>query len=212
MRNTVRYELRMIFKTALLISALLMTSCASLLMPRVETQFATLKAGQYKLDPAHASILFKVQHLGLSTYVGRFNEFDASLNFDPENISTATLNGIIEIDSLDINNKALTKDLLSSTWFDVAQFPQAEFSTQAVNPISDNEFEFVGNLNWHGVTKLVSLHVKFNGGAMNMLTGKYTLGFTATGTVLRSEFGMDAYIPIVGDRVDIEIYAEFQRS
>ena len=65
---------------------ILLSSCVSLLVPTVNTEVVSLKAGQYKLDKAHATLLFKVQHLGLSTYVGRFNNFDASLDFDPENI------------------------------------------------------------------------------------------------------------------------------
>lgn len=148
----------------------------------------------------------------MSTYVGRFNKFDASLDFDPDNISATELNGIIEITSLDINNSALAEDLMSRTWFDAEKFPQAVFSTREVQVVGGNEFDFVGNLDWRGVIKPVTLRVTFNGGATNILTGKYTLGFAAKGSILRSNFGMDAYIPIVGDKIDIEIYAEFQKS
>ena len=201
-----------LIKLVVLATALLLSSCSSLLMPTVETQVATLKAGQYKLDRAHASLLFKVQHLGLSTYVGRFNDFDASLDFDPDNIKESQLQGIIEIASLDINNKALATDLLSSTWFNATTYPQAIFSSKSVQPINDNQFEFVGDLTWRGATKSIALLGTFHGGASNILSGKYTLGFSAETSFLRSDFGMDAYIPIVGDQVDIEIHVEFQKN
>ena len=191
---------------------LTLLGCASLITPRVTSEVASLKAGDYKLDRAHATVLFKVSHLGLSTYVGRFNEFDASLDFAPENIAATKLNGIIDIDSLDINNVPLAKDLLGRSWFDQERFPQAVFTTREVREVNANQFEFVGDLDWRGVVKPIALLVTFNGGANNILSGRYTLGFEAEGTFLRSDFGMDAYIPAVGDEIKVEIYAEFQRS
>ncbi len=181
-------------------------------MPNVVTEVLTLRAGQYSLDQAHAALLFKVQHLGLSTYVGRFNDFNASLDFDPQNIAASKLEGIIEIGSLDINNTALAEDLLSKSWFDEATYPQAKFFTLSVKPINDSEFEFVGNLNWRGVTKEISVLGTFHGGASNILSGKYTLGFSAKASISRSDFRVDDYIPIVGDQIDLEMFMEFQKS
>jgi len=189
-----------------------LSSCIAWLAPDVEVELTELRAGQYSLDKYHASLLFKVQHLGLSTYVGRFNDFDASLDFDPENMADAKLDAVIEIESLDINDPGLKLDLMERAWLDQANYPQAVFSTVSVEPISENSFEFVGNLDWRGVVKPVSMEVTFHGGADNLLTGKYTLGFSAKGSFSRSDFGMDAYSSMVGDEVQIETYAEFQRN
>lgn len=189
-----------------------LTACVSLITPTVESDVSKLKAGQYSLDKSHGSLLFKVRHLGLSTYVGRFNTFDASLEFDPMNIAGAKLDAIIEIDSLDINNPSLKNDLMDGTWFNQAKYPQARFSTLSVKQIQGIQFEFTGNLDWRGVTKPVTLLVTFHGGANNVLSGKYTLGFSAEGSFKRSDFGMDAYIPLVGDEVKIEAEAEFLRN
>ena len=189
-----------------------LSSCIAWLTPDVEVELTELRAGQYSLDKYHASLLFKVQHLGLSTYVGRFNDFDASLDFDPENMADAKLDAVIEIESLDINDPGLKLDLMERAWLDQANYPQAVFSTVSVEPISENSFEFVGNLDWRGVVKPVSMEVTFHGGADNLLTGKYTLGFSAKGSFSRSDFGMDAYSSMVGDEVQIETYAEFQRN
>ena len=94
-----------------LLSSGLLSACVSLITPKVESELVKLKAGQYSLDSSHATLLFKIQHLGLSTYVGRFNTFDASLEFDPDNIAASRLTALIEIDSLDINDTDLKDDL-----------------------------------------------------------------------------------------------------
>ena len=195
----------------LIISGML-SACVSLITPKVESDVVKLKAGQYSLDPSHATLLFKIQHLGLSTYVGRFNQFDASLEFDPQNIEDARLNAVIEIDSLDINDSDLKDDLMGRVWFRQSEYPQATFTSNSVRSISETEFEFSGELDWRGERKVITVVAIFHGGASNILTGKYTLGFSAKGAFLRSDFGMDKFVPLVGDEVTIEAYAEFLKN
>lgn len=189
-----------------------LASCLGLLVSDVEPQVKALKSGQYRLDQSHASLIFKVSHMGLSTYVGRFNSFDASLDFNADSVTDTRLHAQVDMRSLDINNPELADDLQGASWFNSQKFPQASFSTLEVRPLTDNEFEFVGELDWRGIQKPVVLLVTIHGGAMNRLTGKYTIGFSANGVISRSDFGMDAYIPLVGDRVQLEVYAEFQRT
>jgi len=195
---------------------LTLSSCASLLTPlvtpKVKTDVASLKPGQYSLDKSHAAVLFKVQHLGLSTYVGRFNEIDATLEFDPDNIQAAKLDAIIEIASLDINDDDLKQDLMGGAWFNQKSYPQAVFSTRSVKAVNDNTFEFTGVLDWRGVQKPIVMTAVFHGGANNILTGKYTIGFSATGRFKRADFNMGDYIPLVGNEISIEAFAEFQRN
>ncbi len=195
-----------------LMSSFLLSACVSLITPKVQADVAKLKAGQYSLDSTHATLLFKIQHLGLSTYVGRFNEFDASLEFDPSNIAAARLSAVIEIDSLDINDEGLKDDLMGRSWFRQAEFPQATFESKAVRPISETEFEFTGILDWRGKQKPITVSATFHGGANNILNGKYTLGFSAEGSFSRSEFGMDKFVPLVGDEITIEAHAEFLKN
>jgi len=192
--------------------SILLTGCVSWLAPKVESEIVKLRPGQYSLDKSHTTVLFKIQHLELSTYVGRFNTFDASLDFDPLNPAEMNLEASIDIGSLDINNPSLKDDLMGRTWFHQKSYPQAKFTTLKVEPLGDNKFTFTGSLDWRGVVKPISLEVVFHGGATNILTQKYTLGFSATGSFLRSDFGMDAYIPIVGDQINIEVFSEFQKK
>ncbi len=196
----------------LFLAALLLTSCGTLIKPKVKTGLIQLEKGSYKLDPSHVAVLFKINHMGLSTFVGRFNKVDASLEFDPMNIAAAKLSAVIDIASVDVNNADLEETLLGSSWFDAEQFPQAFFKTTSVKVIDQNTAEFSGDLQLHGVTAPVSLKIHFNGGGNNMLTGFYTLGFSATSSFKRSTFGMDYLVPAIGDQVDIEVFAEFQQQ
>ncbi|MFT5608934.1 MAG: polyisoprenoid-binding protein YceI [Arenicella sp.] len=189
--------------------AMTLSGCVSLLAPSASSKLEALRVGQYTLDKSHATLLFKVEHFGLSKYVGRFNEFDATLDFDPENLEQTKLEAIIEMKSLDINHQGLRIQLLSPKWFDQANHPQAKLTTVGLRQVSESNFELSGNLAWRGINKPVVLQVKFNGGANNLLTRKYTIGFHASGSFLRSDYGIKTYLPIVGDQVKIDVYAEF---
>jgi len=186
-----------------------LSGCVSLLAPSVSSKLEALRAGQYTLDKSHATLLFKVEHFGLSEYVGRFNEFDATLDFDSENIEQTKLEAIIEMKSLDINHQSLRIQLLSPKWLDQANHSQAKLTSVGLRQVSESNFELNGNLAWRGITKPIVLQVKFNGGANNLLTRKYTIGFHASGSFLRSDYGLKTYLPIVGDKVKIDVYAEF---
>lgn len=199
------------FRCAILLSVALLAGSCSLITPNVKTQLTELRSGQYNLDKQHASLIFKIGHMKLSTFVGRFNDVDATLDFDPANIAATQLDAQVAVASVDVNNPDLEESLRGSSWFDAQQFPLAVFTTVSVQPKTGNTFQFTGNLTLHGVTAPVILDVTFHGGADNMLTGKYTIGFSASGTIKRSAFGIDSYIPMIGDDVALEVYAEFQK-
>ena len=201
------------FKLFILFLAVsLLASCGTLIKPKVTTGLIQLEKGSYKLDPSHVAVLFKINHMGLSTFVGRFNKVDASLEFDPMNIAAAKLSAVIDIASVDVNNADLEETLRGSSWFDAEKYPQAFFKTTSVKVIDENTAEFSGDLNLHGVTAPISLKIHFNGGGNNMLTGSYTLGFSATSSINRSTFGMDYLVPAIADQVDLEVFAEFQQQ
>ena len=201
----------MLFLLALALVPVL-SSCGYLIQPTIKTDIVQLEKGSYKNDPQHTSVLFKINHMGMSTFVGRFNNLDASLEFDPTNMAKATLSAIIDIASVDVNNSELEENLRGSSWFNAKKYPQAFFKTISVQMIDDKRATFSGTLTLHGVTKPIVLDVVFNGGGNNMLTGNYTLGFSATTTFNRSTFGVDYLVPAIADKVDIEVFAEFQKQ
>ncbi len=197
---------------SVIVISLLLSSCVALVRPNFETEVIKLREGQYTLDPRHSFVLFKVGHLGLSTYVGRFNEFQAVLEFDPDNLPATTLQGVVEMASVDTGDTEVDSLLSEPDWLDTARFPQAEFITTQVQDIGSSQIAISGALTLRGVTRDIKLTGTFNGGADNLLTRRYTLGFTATGQFSRSEFGIDGFSGLVGDEVAIEVFAEFLRA
>lgn len=186
--------------------------CASLVRPNFKQEITELRAGQYSLDTEHAYVHFDVGHLGLSRIVGRFNSMGAALDFDPENLSATRLSGFIETDSIDVNNADLQDQLKGESWLAADQYPQAVFDTTRVVSTGGNNMDIIGELQLKGTIREVVLKATFNGGADVLLTGKYTLGFSASTVISRSEFGIDAFQALVSDDINITIHAEFQRN
>ena len=194
-----------------LVCSLFLVSCDRLLTPDFNTDITELKGGAYTLDPDHATLLWKINHLGFSTFIGRFNDFDASLDFDPENIEAADLEVIINMAGVDINNSEFAEELRGSDWFDVENFPQAVFRTTSfVETVDEDTFIFQGDLTLLGNTAPVNLEVNFHGGGRNFLTRSYTLGFSASADFQRSAYGLDRFTSFgVGDDIELEIHVEF---
>lgn len=199
-------------KLGICLCAVQLAGCVSLVRPNYTQTLSELRSGDYSLDPEHAYVHFNIEHLGLSTVVGRFNTVDATLDFDPAALDELQLDGVIDITSIDMNNESLENRLQGADWFDTARFPQATFQTRTVTAGDDNEFVISGDFTLHGVTQSLILNAVFKGGADNILTGKYTLGFSATGSFLRSDYGVDAFAALVADEVFVEIHAEFQKN
>ena len=170
-----------------------------------------LQKGQYRLDPAHSSVLFKVSHFGLSQYVGRFNNIQAQLNYDPDNRQTTELQAQVATASIDVNNADFARELAGPAWLHSDAFPQAVLSVSGVERVDGNTSWHGGTLSLRGKQVPVTLRVQFNGGANNRLTGYYTIGFAATMTLQRNDFGITKFAGLVGNAVELEIHAEFQQ-
>jgi len=189
-----------------------LSGCASLVTPDYSDNAGdALRRGNYRLDPAHATLLLKVVHLGLSTQVGRFDRLEGTLDFDPDNPAETSVDIRVETASLSLADPELTRTLIED-WLEAGRFPQARFRSTSVVPSAEGIATVKGDLTLHGRTQPVTLEARFNGGATNLLTGRYTIGFDASGTVSRTAFGIGAYPGLVGDTVTLEISVEFQRQ
>jgi polyisoprenoid-binding protein YceI len=205
--------------TALLLIfvALSLGSCANLasrvLPSNNQTVDATkLRPGAYVLSKDHAALLFEVNHLGFSGYIGRFNTFSGTLDFDPARPGEARLDVVIDTASVDTNNAVLEDKLREASFFDVTKFPTARFVSTRVAVTSATTGKVTGDLTLRDITKPVTLDVTFNGGAQNAFSGKYTLGFSGTAKFSRAEFGLNAWAPAVGDEVTLTLRAEFEKN
>ncbi|MDQ0462532.1 polyisoprenoid-binding protein YceI [Caulobacter ginsengisoli] len=184
----------------------------------------TAPAGQYHTDPMHSSLNFRVNHMGMSHYTARFLKFNATLDFDPKNISAMKVSATIDPASLQTNYPEpeklnFDKQIAGPEFFDAGKFPTMTFVSTKVVQTGPDTADITGDLTMHGVTKPVVLHAKYNGGydKMAMDPGGSRIGFSATGTLKRSDFGMGFGVPAPGttmgvfDEVEIIIETEMLR-
>lgn len=168
-------------------------------------QVRNYAANTYDLGRPHTQIMFSVSHLGFSNSHGRFLDYEGQFILDDNRPEEAAVEVVIRTDSVDMGdndwNEAV-KDM-----FKTDQYPEMTFKSTAVKPGPENTAEVTGDLTLLGVTKPVVLHVKFNNRGRDPF-GKYILGFSATADILRSEYGMTDYLPMVADEVHIMIEAE----
>jgi len=196
----------------LLLAPMFIVGCTSLVKPDVVASSEALRGGSFALDESHAALTFKIDHLGFSNYVGRFEAFSASLDLDEATPEAAQLDVIIEMTSLDVANDAFANTLMTD-WFDTEQFPTARFIATDVTVTGEAMGTITGNLTLHGVTRPVVLDLQFNGGARDLIRGNaYIVGFSATGRIDRSEFGISNLSGIIANEVAISIEAEFIRQ
>jgi polyisoprenoid-binding protein YceI len=164
------------------------------------------KPGKYTIDPAHTSILFDVNHLGVSTLTGRFNTFEGEIDLNPKGKST--LNVTIETKSVDTNHEKRDVHLRSPDFFNVKQFPKMRFVSNKVTFNAKGEpTSVVGKLSLHGKTNPVTLDITSVGAAKDPWGG-YRAGYKGTATIQRSKYGMDFMKGGVGDDIHLTLNIE----
>lgn len=167
---------------------------ASLSFALVAGVLATLapaKADEFVIDTerAHASINFRVKHLGFSWLTGRFDNFKGDFTFDEENPEASKVNVEIDTDSINTNHGERDKHLRSKDFLDTATYPKATFKSTSVK-LDGDEATVVGDLTLHGVTKPVEIEAERVGGGDDPWGG-YRQGFTGTTTIVLQDFGID---------------------
>ncbi|MFW6681946.1 YceI family protein [Komagataeibacter intermedius] len=172
---------------------------------------AEVQAGRYRVDPAHTQIIFSVLHMGFTHYSGMFSGISGTLQLDPAHPSAARLTVSVPIGSLQTTSDRLTGELKDADWFDAGRYPDATFPSTSVVPAGVNGAAITGNLTLHGVTRPVVLQARYVGAGVNPLDRAYTVGFEATATLRRSDFGVTAYMPMLGDTVTLTIAGAFEK-
>jgi polyisoprenoid-binding protein YceI len=175
---------------------------------------AEVQAGTYKLDSSHGKITWSVKHLGFSTYYGQFTNVSADLTLDPANPSAATLTATVPIADVNPANDQLKGHLQTADFFDAAQFPTAAFKATSIVVDKDDASEaaVTGDLTIRGVTRPVTLAVKFNQAGPSM-GNTYKVGFDGEATVKRSDFGVSYGLGVgLGDDVELHIEGEFVKQ
>lgn len=173
---------------------------------------STVQGGGYTIEPGHTQVLFKLSHMGFSTYYGEFSGVSGMLMLDPRNAARDRVEITIPIASVHTTSERLDGELRSADWFGADQFPTATFrSTQVVQQGPDRA-TVMGDLTLHGVTRPVTLEARFHGGGANPMSKTYTVGFEVSGMIHRSAFGVSKYVPMVGDDVTLMISGAFEKQ
>lgn len=181
-------------------------------------EVARVAAGTYQADASHTLIGWRVDHMGFNDYFGLFGDVTGTLTIDPAQLDQAKVSVRVPIAKVLTPSKGLTQNLLTpGPGAEPAKFfgdkpADATFVSTRVTPGADGKSATIeGRLTMNGATRPVTLEAKFVGAGKNPLTRKETLGFHATTRIKRSLWGINGYIPIVGDEVGLEISAAFER-
>jgi polyisoprenoid-binding protein YceI len=167
---------------------------------------AARAADKFALDPTHTFVVFKIADLGYAHVVGWFTDVAGELTFDSKDVTKSALHVTIKTASLDTHFAQRNKDLMSPDFLNVAEFPEMTFKSKSVEKTGDKTGKVTGDLTLLGVTKPVTMDVTFNKVAPNPFHNNTpTAGFEAHTVIKRSDFGMKAEIPNIGDEVDISI-------
>lgn len=172
-----------------------------------------LTPGRWALDKNHSGIFFVVRHLGLSNVRGRFDSFEATLDIGTR-VEDVTITADVDLSSVDTNNADRDAHLRSTDFFGTDRHPVMTFRSTSVTGAGEN-YELAGDLTIAGVTKSVTLDVEFNGTEIFPGDQSTHAGFSATGTIRRSDFGIDFGIIagaeklMLGDKVKVELDLQF---
>lgn len=165
-------------------------------------------ADRYTFDTSHTKILFFVNHLGFSQSIGEFTRYDGYFTFDQNAPEKSMVDVTLQPSGIRTSSSLLDEKLQGDEFFKSALFPDIRFVSTGIKVISANTGEVTGNVTLIGITKPVTIKVTFNKADYHPYTQNYVAGFSAEAMLKRSDFGMNAYIPNVGDEVRILIETE----
>ncbi|GAA0781987.1 polyisoprenoid-binding protein [Roseibium denhamense] len=181
---------------------------ASALSLSLLTSVALAEPVAYEFDKSHANLSFTYDHLGYSTTDGRFGDWDGTLMIDKETPENSSIEFTINIDSLDTFWADRDTHLKSPDFFDAAKFPQATFKSTSIEQTGENQLAVTGDLTIKGITKPTTLTVDVVGLGEHPMAKKEAAGFAVNTVIKRSDFGMDMFVPYVGDEVTVTFHAE----
>ena len=192
-------------------TAVAIASCAT----AGEQSFAEANSGTYELEKTHAFITWRISHNGLSKYTARFTDFDATIEFDAENpvasSVTASINPLsVETDHPTKRESWNNQIATDGKFLNGDEFPAITFESTSVEKTGEFTGIITGNLTLLGISKEVDLNATYNGtGNAPWFGPRDLIGFSATARFNRSDFGMTALLPAIGDEIEVIIEAEF---
>ncbi|WP_295555881.1 YceI family protein [uncultured Hyphomicrobium sp.] len=166
-------------------------------------------AANYEIDTkgAHASINFRVKHLGFSWLTGRFDTFTGTFSYDPKAPEASKVNVEIDAASVSSNHAERDKHLRNTDFLDVAKFPKATFVSKKVEPAGEGKAKIVGDLTLRGVTKEVTLDAEYVGGGADPWGGN-RVGFSGTTKLTLADYGINFNLGPDAKEVELTLNVE----
>lgn len=162
----------------------------------------------YTIDPGHTMVLATWNHFGFSNPSADFGDAEGTIVYDAAKPSASSVEVTLPLSGLQTFVPKLNEHLAGSDFFDAAKFPTATFKSTKVVPTGKDTLKVSGDLTIKGITKPVVLEVKLNKAGEHPMRKVQAIGFDATATVKRSDFGVGAYAPMVSDEVKLRITTE----
>ena len=162
----------------------------------------------YKIDPNHTNVLASWNHFGFSNPSINFGAADGSIVYDADKVSASSVQVTLPLSGVSALAADFFDHLSSADWFDAAQFPAATFKSTKVEAAGEGKLKVSGDLTVKGVTKPVVLDVTLNKAGEQPMAKRAAIGFDATTTVKRSDFGLGKYVPNISDEVMLRITTE----
>lgn len=171
-----------------------------------------VRPGAYVLDPDHGKITWSVSHLGYSTYYGQFTGLSAKLDLDPRSPAKSSLSVSVPLSGVVTGNARLEQHLATPDFFDTQRFPVATFTANGIEQTSPTTARITGDLSLRGTTRPMAIDATFTQAGINPVDRRYSVGFDGRAVVKRSEFGVNAFLPALGDDVTLRIEGEFKAA
>jgi polyisoprenoid-binding protein YceI len=171
----------------------------------------------WSLDPTHSELQFKVKHLMISTVTGQFNRFNATVETEDDDFSTAKVHFQADVNSISTNNEQRDTHLKAGDFFDAEKYPTVTFEGERMEKINEDEFKLYGIITVRGVSKKLVLNVEF-GGITQDPWGNTRTGFSVTGKINRMDFGISFGTVsetgglLLGDEVKINANVQFVKQ
>ncbi len=162
----------------------------------------------YKIDPTHTATVFSWNHFGFSTPSANFSDIQGVIKVDNAKPANSSVNVTIPLSSVNTNVPALDKEFQQEAWFNAAKYPNITFKSTKVETKDKKHFKITGDLTVKGVTKPVVLDAVLNKQVEHPMAKVPAIGFNATTSFNRSDFGLGNYVPNVGDKITVNITTE----
>jgi polyisoprenoid-binding protein YceI len=173
---------------------------------------ALAEAEKYMLDASHSQIVFSYDHLGFSTTWGMFSGFEGEIMFDQANPAASSVSVSMPVKSMLTGWEGRFQHFMSKDFFDASDDEMVSFASTGIEVTGETTAKITGDLTLNGVTKPVVLDAVLNKTGDHPMANKPWAGFSATTSVLRSDFGLGMFAPYVSDEVDIQISIEAMKA